>query len=50
MSFCKYVGPINYSHLKHLRLDGNNLTQASMPIESVNCLREASEILFNENS
>ncbi|XP_059894082.1 lumican isoform X1 [Gadus macrocephalus] len=50
MSFCKYVGPVNYSHLKHLRLDGNNLTQASMPMETVNCLREASEIMFNENS
>ncbi|CAL8318441.1 unnamed protein product [Lota lota] len=50
MSFCKFSGPVNYSHLKHLRLDGNNLTQASMPQEAANCLRVASEIMFNENS
>ena len=50
MSFCKFIGPVNYSHLQHLRLDGNNLTQASMPVESVNCLRVASEIMFDENA
>uniref|UniRef100_UPI0037E94B8D lumican n=1 Tax=Semicossyphus pulcher TaxID=241346 RepID=UPI0037E94B8D len=45
-SFCKFVGPINYSHLKHLRLDANNLTFNSMPPESANCLRHTSEIMF----
>lgn len=49
-SFCKFVGPTSYSHLKHLRLDGNNVTYSSMPAESVNCLRTASEIMFNENT
>ncbi|XP_028307284.1 lumican [Gouania willdenowi] len=45
-SFCKYVGPLNYSRLKHLRLDANNITHHSMPAESVNCLRQASDIMF----
>ncbi|XP_061920811.1 lumican isoform X2 [Entelurus aequoreus] len=45
-SFCKYVSPVNYSHLKHLRLDANNLTHHSMPSETSNCLRVASEIMF----
>lgn len=45
-SFCKFIGPLNYSRLKHLRLDGNNLTHNSMPIESSNCLRQAVDIMF----
>ncbi|XP_029969842.1 lumican [Salarias fasciatus] len=45
-SFCKFVGPINYSRLKHLRLDANNITHSSMPPESSNCLRQASDIMF----
>ncbi|XP_037099676.1 lumican [Syngnathus acus] len=45
-SFCKYVTSINYSHLKHLRLDANNITAHSMPSETSNCLRVASDILF----
>lgn len=45
-SFCKYVGPVNFSRLKHLRLDANNITHSSMPPESVNCLRQASDIMF----
>ncbi|XP_038594965.1 lumican-like [Micropterus salmoides] len=45
-SFCKYVGPLNYSRLKHLRLDANNITHSSMPPESSNCLRQASDIMF----
>nr|XP_057933167.1 lumican [Doryrhamphus excisus] len=45
-SFCKYVSPVNFSHLKHLRLDANNITHSSMPSETSNCLRVASEIMF----
>ncbi|CAN9508156.1 unnamed protein product [Ophioblennius macclurei] len=45
-SFCKYVGPLNYSRLKHLRLDANNITHSNMPPESSNCLRVASDIMF----
>ncbi|XP_030576550.1 lumican [Archocentrus centrarchus] len=45
-SFCKFMGPLNYSRLKHLRLDGNNITHSSMPPDSVNCLRQASDIMF----
>ncbi|CAJ1054737.1 lumican [Xyrichtys novacula] len=45
-SFCKYVGPVNYSRLKHLRLDANNITHSSMPAESSNCLRQCSDIMF----
>ncbi|XP_003972837.1 lumican isoform X2 [Takifugu rubripes] len=45
-SFCKYVTPTDFSHLKHLRLDGNNVTYNSMPPDYVTCLREASDIIF----
>ncbi|XP_075456558.1 lumican [Ascaphus truei] len=43
-SFCKVVGPLEYSRLKHLRLDGNNITRSELPQEMYNCLRVASEI------
>ncbi|XP_026183228.1 lumican [Mastacembelus armatus] len=45
-SFCKLTGPLNYSRLKHLRLDANNVTHSSMPPDSSNCLRQASDIMF----
>ncbi|XP_070709760.1 lumican [Pempheris klunzingeri] len=45
-SFCKYISPMNFSHLKHLRLDANNVTQTSMPPDYINCLRQASDIMF----
>ncbi|XP_061663010.1 lumican [Syngnathoides biaculeatus] len=45
-SFCKFVTPVNFSHLKHLRLDANNITHHSMPPETSECLRMASDILF----
>lgn len=45
-SFCKYISPLNFSRLKHLRLDANNITHSSMPPESSNCLRQASDIMF----
>ncbi|KAK5876506.1 hypothetical protein CesoFtcFv8_025854 [Champsocephalus esox] len=45
-SLCKYVSTTSFSHLKHLRLDGNMVTHSSMPPESSNCLRVASDIIF----
>ncbi|XP_034628510.1 lumican [Trachemys scripta elegans] len=43
-SFCKVVGPLTYSRIKHLRLDGNNLTRSDLPQEMYNCLRVAADI------
>ncbi|KAG9490425.1 lumican [Eleutherodactylus coqui] len=43
-SFCKIIGPLDYSRIKHLRLDGNNITRADFPQELHNCLRMASDI------
>ncbi|XP_061109122.1 lumican [Conger conger] len=43
-SFCKIIGPVNYSKLKHLRLDGNHLTRSSVPFDASNCLRQAAEL------
>ncbi|XP_035281031.1 lumican [Anguilla anguilla] len=43
-SFCKIVGPVNYSKLRHLRLDGNHLTRSSVPFDASNCLRQAAEL------
>ncbi|RXM27302.1 Lumican [Acipenser ruthenus] len=45
-SFCKITGPLNYSRLKHLRLDGNNITRNDLPVDISNCLRQASEVIF----
>ncbi|XP_028426525.1 lumican [Perca flavescens] len=45
-SFCKYITPVNYSHLNHLRLDGNNVTHSSMPPDTSNCLRQLSDVIF----
>merc|ERR1712002_434864 len=45
-SFCKSISATEYSHLKHLRLDANNITQSSMPPDYSNCLRTASDIMF----
>lgn len=46
-SICKFTSPVNYSKLKTLRLDGNNLTHNTMPADASNCLRQASEIIFD---
>ncbi|TST22561.1 Lumican [Bagarius yarrelli] len=46
-NICKIISPVNYSRLKSLRLDGNNLTQHSMPDDAPSCLRQASEIIFD---
>ncbi|KAG6930041.1 lumican [Chelydra serpentina] len=43
-SFCKVVGPLTYSRVRHLRLDGNNLTRADLPQEMYNCLRVAADV------
>ncbi|XP_072565340.1 lumican isoform X1 [Paramormyrops kingsleyae] len=45
-SFCKFTGPLNYSRLKHLRLDMNQITHQDMPFDTSNCLRQATEIVF----
>lgn len=45
-SICKFTGPLNYSRLKHLRLDANIITHADLPHDSANCLRQASDIMF----
>ncbi|XP_043943789.1 lumican [Protopterus annectens] len=46
-SFCKVVSPMDFSKLRHLRLDANNLTRESLPIDVNNCLRQASEIILD---
>lgn len=45
-NICKFSSPVNYSRLRTLRLDGNNITHSSMPDDTANCLRQASEIIF----
>lgn len=46
-SFCKILGPVTYSRIKHLRLDGNRLTQSNLPPDMYECLRVANEITIN---
>lgn len=47
-SFCKILGPLSYSKIKHLRLDGNrNITHTSLPPNMYECLRVANEITVN---
>ncbi|KAM4741767.1 lumican isoform 2-T2 [Anableps anableps] len=38
-SFCREVGPLSYSRMKILRLDGNELTYHQLPPDWVHCLR-----------
>ncbi|XP_054480701.1 lumican [Anoplopoma fimbria] len=45
-SFCKLVTPTNFSHLKHLRLDANQIAHSNMPPDYSTCLRQASDIMF----
>ncbi|XP_007893500.1 lumican [Callorhinchus milii] len=46
-SFCRVTGPEEFSKVKHLRLDGNKITQADMPFNSAQCLRQAYEIMLD---
>lgn len=46
-NICKIISPVNYSRLKSLRLDGNELTHSNMPDDASTCLRQASEIMFD---
>nr|BAU67904.1 lumican [Carassius auratus auratus] len=46
-NICKFSSPVNYSRLRTLRLDGNNITHRSLPDDTANCLRQASEIIFD---
>ncbi|XP_029288036.1 lumican [Cottoperca gobio] len=38
-SFCREVGPLSYSRIKILRLDGNKMSYQQLPSEWVFCLR-----------
>ncbi|CAN9512330.1 unnamed protein product [Ophioblennius macclurei] len=38
-SFCREVGPLSYSRMKILRLDGNKLSYQQLPSDWVYCLR-----------
>lgn len=38
-SFCRDVGPLSYSRMKILRLDGNKVTYHQLPADWVYCLR-----------
>nr|XP_019942116.1 PREDICTED: lumican-like [Paralichthys olivaceus] len=43
-SFCREVGPVSYSRMKILRLDGNKMSYHQMPSDWINCLRELESI------
>ncbi|XP_070815476.1 lumican [Chaetodon trifascialis] len=38
-SFCREVGPLSYSRMKVLRLDGNKMSHQQLPLDWVFCLR-----------
>lgn len=38
-SFCREVGPLSYSRIKVLRLDGNKMSPQQLPPDWVFCLR-----------
>lgn len=43
-SFCSIVDVSNFSRLRTLRLDGNDISRLDIPSESALCLRQASVI------
>ncbi|XP_017271232.1 lumican [Kryptolebias marmoratus] len=43
-SFCRDVGPLSYSRMKILRLDGNKMTYHQLPPDWVYCLRVLQKI------
>jgi len=43
-SFCSVVDVMNFSKLKVLRLEGNEISPGEMPPEAALCLRLASDI------
>lgn len=43
-SFCSVVDVMNFSKLRVLRLDGNEISLRDVPTDSALCLRMASEI------
>ncbi|XP_038636707.1 lumican [Scyliorhinus canicula] len=45
-SFCRVTSPQDFSRIRHLRLDGNNLTRGSLPYGMAQCLRLAGEVSF----
>nr|XP_057911146.1 lumican [Doryrhamphus excisus] len=45
-SFCREVGPLSYSRLKTLRLDGNKMSYRQLPSDWVFCLRVIESIYF----
>ncbi|XP_032406526.1 lumican [Xiphophorus hellerii] len=45
-SFCREVGPLSYSRMKILRLDGNKMAQHQLPPDWVHCLRVLQRIFI----
>lgn len=43
-SFCREVGPLSYSRMKVLRLDGNKMSYQHLPPDWMFCLRELESI------
>ncbi|XP_062915783.1 lumican-like isoform X1 [Mobula hypostoma] len=46
-SFCRITGTEDFSKINHLRLDGNNITYDSLPLDMSQCLRLASVMIIN---
>ncbi|XP_072914950.1 lumican [Hemitrygon akajei] len=46
-SFCRIIGTEDFSKISHLRLDGNNITYANLPVDLAQCLRMASVMVIN---
>ncbi|XP_067907276.1 lumican [Heterodontus francisci] len=46
-SFCRVTSPVDFSKIRHLRLDGNNIPRDSLPNDMILCLRVAGEVTFD---